>query len=68
MRPYGVKIIEFPDVADIQEMGAKSSVGTFASRSGDYRGYSRSVRKAKTRRYLARKARALGKAETSNVD
>lgn len=27
MKPYGVKIIEFPDVADIQQMGAKSSVG-----------------------------------------
>lgn len=27
MKPYGVKVIEFPDVGDIQEMGAKSSTG-----------------------------------------
>jgi hypothetical protein len=63
MRPYGVKIIEHPDVADIQEMGAKSSVGKFSGRSGACHGYIRDpVAKAATRRHWARKARAANKA------
>jgi len=54
MKPYGVKIIEWPDVADLQEMGAKSSAGG--------RNYNRNVRvKASTRRRWARKARAVNK-------
>ena len=55
MRPYGVKVIAGADVADIQEMGSKSSVGG--------RNYNRNVAsKAATRRHWARKARAAGKA------
>ena len=55
MKPYGVKLIEGPDVADLQEMGAKSSAGG--------RNYNRNVRvKAATRRRWARKARAANKA------
>jgi hypothetical protein len=57
MKPYGVRVIEFPDVADIQEMGAKSSTGRFAGKSGDYHPYSRSKKKKKIRRYWKRRAR-----------
>lgn len=65
MRPYGVKVIESPDVADIKEMGSKGSAGKFAGRSGDYRPYSRGASKAASRRRWARKARAAGKAACS---
>ncbi len=58
MRPYGVEIIEFPDVDDIQKMGCKSSVGKL--KRG--RGYIRTPdQKAKTRRYWARKEREESK-------
>jgi hypothetical protein len=57
MKPYGVRIEEFPDVGDIHEIGAKSSVGTFQSKSGEYRGYCRSKAKQTTRRRWKRKAR-----------
>lgn len=57
MKPYGVKIIENPDVVDIQEMGSKSSAGKVAGRSGDFHPYSRGTSRAATRRYWARKAR-----------
>jgi hypothetical protein len=62
MKPYGVKIEEGPDVADIKEMGSKGSVGKFPGKSGDYHPYSRGNNKARTRRRWARKARAEGKA------
>jgi hypothetical protein len=68
MRPYGVKIIAHPDVADIREMGAKSSVGKFPGRSGAYHGYIRdSAAKAVIRRHWARKARAANKAACKEV-
>lgn len=62
MRPYGVRVIESPDVADIKAMGSKGSVGKFAGRSGDYRPYARGASKARVRRTWARKARAANRA------
>lgn len=61
MKPYGVKIEEWPDVADIQAMGCKGSVGRLAGRSGDYHPYIRGANKARTRRYWKRLARAESK-------
>jgi hypothetical protein len=57
MKPYGVKVIEWPDVGDIQSMGAKSSTGKFAGKSGDYHSYSKGNSKKRIRRYWKRKAR-----------
>jgi hypothetical protein len=57
MKPYGVRVIECPDVADIQEMGSKSRTGKISGRSGDNRPYSRGEHKARTRRYWKRVAR-----------
>lgn len=58
MKPYGVRVIEHPDVVDIQSMGSKSSVGKLPRKSGVFHSYTRSVfAKATTRRYWARKAR-----------
>jgi len=62
MRPYGVRIIEEPDVADIQDMAAKSSCGRLPEKGGDFKGYSRSRRKRARRRYWKRKARREGRA------
>jgi hypothetical protein len=63
MKPYGVRVIEYPDVRDIQLMGAKSSVGHFPGRSGECHSYIRSVPgKAATRRYWARRARRESRA------
>jgi hypothetical protein len=68
MKPYGVRIVEFPNVGDISEMGAKSSAGHISGRSGDCHSNFRSVdSKARTRRHWARKARAEGKA-ACNID
>ena len=65
MKPYGVRVIEFPCVADIQEMGAKSSCGKFAARCGHSpRGYANGKQKARSRRYWKRKARSEGKRES----
>jgi hypothetical protein len=62
VRPYGVPIEQFPDVGDIQEMGAKSSAGKFPGKSGDYHGYIRNpTHKASIRRRWKRAARAEGK-------
>jgi hypothetical protein len=61
MKPYGVKVIENPDVGDIQEMGSKSSEGRLPNRSGDYHPYSRTKARRATRRYWARKARRANK-------
>jgi hypothetical protein len=63
MRPYGVRIEECPDVADIKKMGSKGCVGKFAGKSGDFHPYSQGNSKDRTRRYWARKARSEGKAE-----
>jgi hypothetical protein len=63
MKPYGLQIIEYPDVADIQFMAAKSSIGRMPSKSGEYRSYTRSVQVKKAmRRYWKRKARKENKA------
>ena len=62
MKPYGVRIIEDPDVADIKEMGSKGSVGKFKGRSGDFHPYAHGEAKARTRRYWKRRARAHSKA------
>jgi len=61
MKPYGVKIEQGPDVADIQAMGSKGCVGKFAGHSGDFHPYASGEAKASTRRYWKRKARAEGK-------
>jgi len=66
MRPYGVRIIEGPDVADIREMGSASHVGKLRGKSGDFHPYNRGASKAATRRFWARKARAAGKAACRN--
>lgn len=64
MKAYGVKIIEHPDVLDIQQMGAKSRTGRLPKHGGgDYRGYCRRSNKVQTRRYWKRIARRAGKAE-----
>lgn len=68
MRPYGLKIIEGPDVADINEMGSKGSFGKFPGRNGDYHPYSRGAVKDRTRRRWARRARAEGKAACNIED
>ena len=60
MKPYGVKLIECPDVADIQAMASKSSAGRCSRAGGDYHGYSRTAQKAVVRRFWARKARREG--------
>ena len=62
MRPYGVRLIEFPGVGDIQAMGSKGRVGHFPGKSGECRSYIRSpAAKATTRRRWARKARKVGR-------
>lgn len=65
MRPYGVKVEEHPDVADIKEMGSASHVGKLAGKSGDYHSYCKGNSKARTRRYWKRRARAENKAACS---
>lgn len=68
MKPYGVKVVESPDVADIQHMGAKGSTGKFAGKSGDFHPYARGAAKARARRYWKRRARAAGRSECANDD
>ncbi len=67
MKPYGLRVIEYPDVADIQMMGAKGRCGKFPSKCGKYRGYCWGESKAATRRYWKRKARVFNKEEISNA-
>lgn len=50
-----IKFEEFPDVADIQADGRKSSIGKFPSKNGEYKPYIRSSNKKKVRRYLKHK-------------
>jgi hypothetical protein len=57
LKPYGVKVIQSPDVADIQAMGAKSSTGKFPGKSGDFHPYSRTKNKKAIRQYWKSKAR-----------
>jgi len=56
MRPYGVEIVEDPDIDDILCMGARSSVGSITGRNGEHRGY-RKRDKRVTRRRWKRAAR-----------
>jgi len=63
LKPYGLVVVEYPDVSDIHAMGAKSICGRFPVRGGKSRGYFKNKAvKAQTRRYWARKARAANKA------
>ena len=65
MKPYGMRRapeLEYPDVADIQGLGLKSSVGRFRKKGGDYRGYNHGEAKASTRRSQKRHARHEGRA------
>jgi hypothetical protein len=68
MKPYGLRVIPFPDVADIQKMGAKSSTGRLPEKGGDFKSYSRKNKKKKIRRYWKKKARNLNKKEERNAD
>jgi len=61
MQPYGVRVIEYPDVGDIQEMGSKSSCGKFKEKGGDYKAYTRSAGKNRIRRAWKQKARRASK-------
>ena len=64
MKPYGVRIEEWPDVADIQNMAAKSACGCLQGKGGDYRGYNRNkAGKWRMRRMWKRIARRLGNRE-----
>lgn len=61
MKPYGVEVIERPNVGDIRAMGAKSSAGRFPGKGGDYHPYSSGSAKARARRGWKRHARLKGK-------
>lgn len=63
MRPYGVEVIEFPDVADIAVMGGKSCAGQLPGRSGDFHPLSKGAAKKIARRYWKRVARRAGRQE-----
>lgn len=65
MQPYGLQVIESPDINDIQQMGSKGSVGKFPGCSGLYHPYCRGAAKARTRRIQARRARRANKAACS---
>ena len=58
MKPYGIprtKDVEWPDVADIQNYGLASHVGKFASKSGEYKSYTRNTTNRNiTRRHFKR--------------
>ena len=69
MRAYGLEVIVWPDVADIKEMGSKSSVGTLAGKGGECRGMFRNkAAKAAVRRGWKRMARAEGKRACREVE
>ena len=56
--------VEFPDIADIQTYGLKSSTGKMPEKCGDYKPYVRSANnRAQTKRYWKRKARSVAKQE-----
>lgn len=63
MKPYGVNLIECPDVADIHHMGSKGCVGKLPGKSRDYHPYSRGQSKNRTRQYWKGSARREAKAE-----
>jgi hypothetical protein len=58
MKPYGLKVIEHPDVADIHIMGSKSRTGKL----GEHAYCDRPAAKARVRRYWKRIARRANKA------
>ena len=61
MKPYGLGVIEYPDVGDLQEMGAPSAAGG--------RNYCRNAAaKARTRRTWKRLARKAGRDECKRTD
>ena len=60
MRPYGVRVVEWPDIADIIAEGAKSSIGNVRSKSGEFRAFGTPEKRASTRRYWKRQARRVG--------
>jgi hypothetical protein len=65
MRPYGMQRtpeLEYPDVADIQRLGLKSSAGRYRKKGGDFRGYAHGEDRARTRRSQKRHARHEGRA------
>jgi hypothetical protein len=66
MKPYGVPRVpdvEYPDVADIQKFGLKSSIGRIAGKGGDIKGYQRPNQKAYSRRIWKKKIRKLANKE-----
>ena len=71
MRPYGMKRIselEYPDVADIQILGLKSSAGQLRKKSGDFCGYVSSSAKHYVRRTQKRSARRDGREQAKITD
>jgi len=73
MKPYGLprwKNIEFPDVADIQEFGLKSSAGNLPKKGGDiHSSFRSSSGKRGTRRVYKKRERLRVKRELeSNYD
>jgi hypothetical protein len=67
MKPYGVRLIEWPDVGDIQATGRASHVGRLRGKSGDFHAYQRSENRQRTRRYWKRQARRENKREVVNA-
>ena len=68
MRPYGLRIEEWPDIEDIKLMAAKGSAGRIRKRSGDYYPYSRGPLKARLRRYWKRQARREGQCQCKDLE
>jgi hypothetical protein len=66
MKPYRtIKLIEFPDIADIQAQGRKSSVGRLPEKGGDFKPY---VRSAKCRASARRALKKADKNELARID
>lgn len=69
MKAYGLprnSDVSFPDVADIQSYGLKSSIGRLPGKGGDIRSISKSsASKRSIRRIFKRKARLEGKTACS---
>lgn len=68
MKPYGVIIEQGPDIAEIKEMGSKSSCGQIAGKSGDYHPICKGLVKDRARRRWARRARAEGKNACTKIE
>lgn len=61
MKPYGVDVEQYPDVADLRAQARKSGIGTLKGKSGDHHDICRGPQKDRTRRYWKRKARRDGR-------